>query len=108
MLLLHPLLVLLLDELDRVARVRPTGTPQPVIMIGGDREVMSIMIHISSHNSRSLIICAMRTSGDARVTVTDARCGISSGIYRVRGIEEVYDATKHPLIYSQKVTLAGR
>ena len=41
------------------------------------------------------------------VTVTDARCGISSGVYRVRGIEEVYDATKHPLIYRQKVTLGG-
>ena len=41
------------------------------------------------------------------VTVSDARCGISSAIYRVRGIEEVYDATKHPLIYRQKVTLGG-
>ena len=42
------------------------------------------------------------------VTITDARCGISSAIYRVRGIEEVYDATKHPLIYRQKVTMGGR
>lgn len=42
------------------------------------------------------------------VTVTDDRCGVSSELYRVRGIEEVYDATKHPLIYRQKVTLGGR
>jgi hypothetical protein len=42
------------------------------------------------------------------VTVTDDRCGIFSALYRVRGIVEVYHATRHPLIYSQKVTLGGR
>ena len=31
-----------------------------------------------------------------------------SQISRVRGIQENYDATKHPLIYRQRVTLAGR
>ena len=33
------------------------------------------------------------------VTATRDRCGICSDLYRVRGIEEVYDATKYPLIY---------
>lgn len=42
------------------------------------------------------------------VTVSDDRCGISSELYRVRGIEEVYDATKHPLIYRQRVTSRAR
>jgi hypothetical protein len=42
------------------------------------------------------------------VTVSDDRCGVSSELFRVRGIEETYDATKHPVIYEQKVTLGGR
>ena len=39
------------------------------------------------------------------VTVTDARCGIWNGTYRVRGIEEVYDTMKPPLVLTQTVTL---
>jgi predicted amino acid racemase len=42
------------------------------------------------------------------VTVTDARAGISSELYRVRGIEEVYDATKEPLVFEQRVGLGAR
>ena len=42
------------------------------------------------------------------VTVNDARGGISSEVYRVRGIEEVYDTTKPPLIFRQRVLLGGR
>ncbi len=42
------------------------------------------------------------------VTITDSRAGISSEVYRVRGIEETYDTTKHPMIYRQKVTLGSR
>jgi hypothetical protein len=42
------------------------------------------------------------------VTVTDARVGISAELYRVRGIEEVYDATKPPLMFEQRVDLGGR
>lgn len=42
------------------------------------------------------------------VTVTDSRAGISSEVYRVRGIEETYDTTKPPMIYRQKVTLGSR
>jgi len=42
------------------------------------------------------------------VTVTDVRAGVSSEIYRVRGIEETYDTTKDPLVYGQRVGLAGR
>jgi hypothetical protein len=42
------------------------------------------------------------------VTVTDPRAGISSEVYRVRGIEETYDTTKKPLHYRQKVTLGAR
>jgi hypothetical protein len=42
------------------------------------------------------------------VTVNDARCGVEGEVYRVRGIEEVYDTTKDPLIFRQKVTLGAR
>lgn len=42
------------------------------------------------------------------VTVTDGRAGVSSQVYRVRGIEEVYDTTKDPLIFRQRVTLGAR
>jgi hypothetical protein len=42
------------------------------------------------------------------VTVTDARAGISSEVYRVKGIEELYDATKPPLVYRHTLTLAAR
>ena len=42
------------------------------------------------------------------VTVTDARAGVSSEVYRVRGIEEVYDTTKDSLVYGQRVGLGGR
>jgi hypothetical protein len=42
------------------------------------------------------------------VTVTDARAGISSELYRVRGIEEVFDATKEALVFEQRVDLGGR
>ena len=39
------------------------------------------------------------------VTVTDARAGVSSEVYRVRGIEEVYDTTKEPMVYGQRLGL---
>ena len=42
------------------------------------------------------------------VTVSDPRAGISSELYRVQGTEEVYHATKHPLICRQRVTLGDR
>lgn len=42
------------------------------------------------------------------VTLTDPRCGISSEIYRVRAIEEIYDTTKPPLAYRQAVALGAR
>jgi hypothetical protein len=42
------------------------------------------------------------------VTVTDARAGISSEVYRVRGIVETYDATNEPLVFDQRVALGGR
>jgi hypothetical protein len=42
------------------------------------------------------------------VTVNDDRAGISSQLYRVRGIVEEYDETKERLIYRQKVTLGAR
>lgn len=42
------------------------------------------------------------------VTVTDGRCGISSEIYRVRGIEEVFDTTKPPMVFRQTVALGAR
>jgi hypothetical protein len=41
------------------------------------------------------------------VTVTDARCGVSSEAYRVWGIEEVYDTTRDTLIFQQRVTLGA-
>jgi len=42
------------------------------------------------------------------VTVSDARCGISGELYRVRGIEETFDTTKEPLVLQQRVMLGGR
>lgn len=42
------------------------------------------------------------------VTVTDDRCGVSSEIYRVRGIEEIFNTTKPPMIFRQTVTLGAR
>ena len=42
------------------------------------------------------------------VTVTDARAGISAEVYRVRGIEETFDTTKHPPIYRQIVDMGAR
>jgi len=42
------------------------------------------------------------------VTVTDARAGASGEVYRVRGIEEVYDTTKEPMVYGQRGGLGGR
>jgi len=42
------------------------------------------------------------------VTVSDARAGVSSEVYRVKGIEETFDATKNPSIFDQKLTLAAR
>ena len=41
------------------------------------------------------------------VTFTDARCAVSSELYRVRVIDEVYDTTKPPLLYRQTITLGG-
>jgi len=41
------------------------------------------------------------------VTITDSRAGISSEKYRVRGIEEVFDSTKPPVVYRQTVELGG-
>ena len=35
------------------------------------------------------------------VTVTDERARVSSEVYRVRGMEEVYDTTKEPMVYGQ-------
>jgi hypothetical protein len=35
------------------------------------------------------------------VTVTDARAGITSELYRVRGIEEVYNSTKEALVFER-------
>ncbi len=42
------------------------------------------------------------------ITVTDARAGISSEVYRVRGIVETFDTTKPPAIFRQKVELGAR
>jgi len=42
------------------------------------------------------------------VTVNDARCGVSSEVYRVRGIVEDYDETKRRLVYQQRVELGAR
>ena len=42
------------------------------------------------------------------ITVTDARAGISSELYRVRGIEETFDTTKHPPTFQQRIELAAR
>ena len=42
------------------------------------------------------------------VTVTDARAGVSSEVYRVRGIVERYDPTKEPMVYGQRGELGGR
>ena len=42
------------------------------------------------------------------VTVSDDRCGISNETRRMRGIDEVYDATKAPLICRQRVTMGAR
>ena len=42
------------------------------------------------------------------ITVTDARAGISSEVYRVRGIVETFDTTKSPPIYRQKVEMGAR
>jgi hypothetical protein len=41
------------------------------------------------------------------VTVTDARAGVPSELYRVRGIEKVYDSTRPPLVFEQRVALGG-
>ena len=37
------------------------------------------------------------------VTVTHARGGVSGEVYRVRGIEEIYDTTKPPPVFEQRV-----
>lgn len=42
------------------------------------------------------------------VTVTDARAGISTEVYRVRGILETYDMSKRPLVFEQRVDLGRR
>ena len=42
------------------------------------------------------------------VTVTDMRAGVSSEVYRVRGIEEVYHTTREPSVFEQRVVLAAR
>lgn len=42
------------------------------------------------------------------VTVNDARSGIWGEVYRVRGVEEVYDTTKEPLIFRQRVSLGAQ
>ena len=42
------------------------------------------------------------------VTATDARAGVSGELYRVKGIEETFDATKHPAMFDQKLTVAAR
>jgi len=42
------------------------------------------------------------------VTVTDDRCGVSSELYRVRGIEEVFDTTRRALVFRQWVALGAR
>ena len=39
--------------------------------------------------------------------MTDARAGVSSEVYRVRGIEETYDTTKEPMVVGQRVGLGG-
>jgi hypothetical protein len=41
------------------------------------------------------------------VKVTHDRRGVPLELFRVRGIEETYDAAKHPLIYRQKAMLGG-
>lgn len=41
------------------------------------------------------------------VAVSDARAGVSGKAYRVRGIVEKYDTTRKPLVYEQRVALAG-
>jgi hypothetical protein len=41
------------------------------------------------------------------VTITDSRAGMSGEKYRVRGIEEVFDSTKHPVVYQQTVELGA-
>jgi len=42
------------------------------------------------------------------VTVTDGGCVISSEIYRVRGIEEVYDFTKAARVFKRTASLGAR
>jgi hypothetical protein len=42
------------------------------------------------------------------VTVTDGGCVISSEIYRVRGIEEVYDITKAARVFKRTASLGAR
>ncbi len=37
----------------------------------------------------------------------DPGAGISSEAYRVRGIEEVYDTAKAPMVYRQRLTLGA-
>jgi len=41
------------------------------------------------------------------VTVTDARAGVAAEKFRVRAMEEVFDSTKQPLIYRQRVELGA-
>ena len=41
------------------------------------------------------------------VTATDARAGVSSEVYRVRGIEERHDRTTEPGVFEEGVGLAG-
>jgi hypothetical protein len=42
------------------------------------------------------------------VTVADERCGIRNELWRVGGIQEVYDITKMPLVFRQTVTPGAR
>jgi hypothetical protein len=41
------------------------------------------------------------------ITVTDSRAGISSEVYRVRGITETLDFTKPPPIFRQRLELGA-
>jgi hypothetical protein len=42
------------------------------------------------------------------ITVTDPRAAVAAQLYRVRGIEELFDTTKPPLIFRQRLQLSAR
>lgn len=72
---------------------------------------MMITTTVSITMTTTKYITARRTRMTAAaggLTLREDGCGVSCRLLRVRGIEERYDATKHPVIYRQKVTLGGR